>query len=45
MVDDDTAVRTVRVLIAEDVRALRETLVALLTLEDDIEVVAEGAAG
>jgi two-component system response regulator DesR len=44
-VDDDTAARTVRVLIAEDVRVLRETLVALLTLEDDIEVVAEVAAG
>jgi two-component system response regulator DesR len=42
---DDTAARKVRVLIAEDVRALRQTLVALLTLEDDIEVVAEVAAG
>jgi two-component system response regulator DesR len=48
---DDTAARTepapesVRVLIAEDVHALRQTLVALLTLEADIEVVAELAAG
>ncbi|MDH6135770.1 two-component system response regulator DesR [Kitasatospora sp. MAA4] len=31
----------IRVLIAEDMRLLRETLVSLLSLEDDIEVVAE----
>ena len=30
----------IRVLVAEDVRILRDTLVALLELEDDIEVVA-----
>jgi two-component system, NarL family, response regulator DesR len=35
----------VRVLIAEDMRILRDTLVALLELEDDLEVVAELAAG
>lgn len=35
----------IRVLIAEDVRVVRETLVALLALEDDIEVVAAVAAG
>jgi two-component system response regulator DesR len=34
-----------RVLVAEDVRVVRETLVALLSLEDDIEVVAAVAAG
>jgi two-component system response regulator DesR len=48
---DDTVARTepalqpVRVLIAEDVHSLRQTLVALLTLEADIEVVSEVAAG
>jgi two-component system response regulator DesR len=35
----------IRVLVAEDVRILRDTLVALLALEDDLEVVAEFAAG
>jgi len=35
----------VRVLIAEDMRILRDTLVALLELEDDIDVVAELASG
>jgi two-component system, NarL family, response regulator DesR len=35
----------VRVLVAEDMRILRDTLVALLELEDDLEVVAELAAG
>lgn len=35
----------IRVLIAEDVDVLRETLVALLELEDDLEVVAALAAG
>jgi two-component system response regulator DesR len=34
-----------RVLIAEDVPILRDTLVALLELEDDLEVVAELASG
>jgi DNA-binding NarL/FixJ family response regulator len=34
-----------RILIAEDVHVLRQTLVALLTLESDIEVVADVAAG
>lgn len=34
-----------RVLIAEDVDVLRDTLVALLALEDDFEVVAELASG
>jgi two-component system, NarL family, response regulator DesR len=34
-----------RVLIAEDVDVLRGTLVALLELEDDLEVVAELASG
>lgn len=34
-----------RVLIAEDVEILRETLVALLELEGDLEVVAELASG
>ncbi|MGV9409724.1 response regulator transcription factor [Nocardia sp. NPDC003693] len=32
--------RTIRVLVAEDMRLLRETLVAALELEDDIEIVA-----
>ena len=35
----------IRVLVAEDMRILRDTLVSLLNLEDDIEVVAEVAAG
>jgi DNA-binding NarL/FixJ family response regulator len=35
----------IRVLVAEDMRILRDTLVALLRLEDDIEVVAEAADG
>lgn len=35
----------VRVLVAEDMRILRETLTAVLNLEDDLEVVAEVAAG
>ena len=35
----------IRVLVAEDTRQVRETLVALLGLEDDIEVAAALAAG
>jgi hypothetical protein len=35
----------VRVLVAEDMRILRETLVALLSVEEDIEVVAQVADG
>jgi two-component system, NarL family, response regulator DesR len=35
----------VRILIAEDMRILRDTLVALLNLEDDLDVVAELATG
>ena len=35
----------IRVLVAEDMRIVRETLVTLFSLEDDIEVVAEVAAG
>jgi two-component system, NarL family, response regulator DesR len=35
----------IRVLVAEDVRVVRETLVALLSLEEDIEVVASLAVG
>jgi two-component system, NarL family, response regulator DesR len=35
----------IRVLVAEDVRVVRETLVALLSLEEDIDVVAALAAG
>lgn len=35
----------IRVLIAEDMRILRDTLVAVLDLEDDLEVVAELASG
>jgi two-component system response regulator DesR len=35
----------IRVLIAEDMRILRDTLVSVLNLESDIEVVAEVAAG
>jgi two-component system response regulator DesR len=34
-----------RILVAEDVVVLRETLVALLELEDDLEVVAELGSG
>jgi two-component system response regulator DesR len=35
----------VRILIAEDMQILRDTLVAVLGLEDDLEVVAEVASG
>jgi two-component system response regulator DesR len=35
----------IRVLVAEDVRILRETLATVLSLEPDIEVVAEASAG
>lgn len=35
----------IRILLAEDMRILRESLVALLELEDDLEVVAELASG
>jgi two-component system response regulator DesR len=35
----------VRILVAEDMRILRDTLVAVLNLEDDLEVVAEVASG
>ncbi|MDG4784534.1 response regulator transcription factor [Micromonospora sp. WMMD1102] len=35
----------IRILIAEDVRILRETLVAVLRLEDDFDVVAAAASG
>ncbi len=35
----------IRVLVAEDMRIIRETLVTLFSLEDDIEVVAQVAAG
>jgi two-component system, NarL family, response regulator DesR len=35
----------VRILIAEDMQILRDTLVAVLELEDDLEVVAEVATG
>ncbi|HEX4811884.1 MAG TPA: response regulator transcription factor [Nonomuraea sp.] len=35
----------IRVLIAEDMRILRDTLVALLDLEDDLDVVAEVGSG
>lgn len=35
----------IRVLIAEDVRLLRDTLVAVLRLEDDLDVVAAAASG
>ena len=34
-----------RVLVAEDMRILRDTLVSVLNLEDDIKVVAQVAAG
>ncbi len=36
---------SIRVLVAEDMRILRETLVTLLSLEDDIEVVTQVATG
>jgi two-component system response regulator DesR len=35
----------IRVLVAEDMRILRDTLAALLRLEDDIEVVADVCDG
>ena len=35
----------IRVLVAEDMRILRDTLVSVLNLEDDIEVVAQVAVG
>jgi two-component system, NarL family, response regulator DesR len=35
----------IRVLVAEDIRILRDTLVAVLNLEEDIEVVAEASTG
>jgi two-component system, NarL family, response regulator DesR len=35
----------IRILIAEDMRVLRDTLVAVLNLEDDLEVVADLASG
>src|SRR5262249_62198648 len=35
----------IRVLIAEDMRILRDTLVSVLNLEEDIEVVAQVGAG
>jgi two-component system response regulator DesR len=35
----------IRVLVAEDMRILRETLVTLFSLEEDIEVVAQVATG
>jgi two-component system response regulator DesR len=34
----------IRVLVAEDMRILRDTLVSVLNLEDDIKVVAQVAA-
>ena len=37
--------QVIRILLAEDVRLLRETLVAVLRLEDDLDVVAELATG
>src|SRR6266567_2467916 len=37
--------RVIRVLVAEDMRILRDTLVAVLNLEDDMEVVAEVTDG
>jgi two-component system, NarL family, response regulator DesR len=39
------AAPVIRVLVADDVRIVRDTLVALLELEDDLEVVAELASG
>ncbi|MGH3165579.1 MAG: DNA-binding response regulator, partial [Trebonia sp.] len=35
----------IRVLVAEDMRILRDTLISVLNLEDDIKVVAQVAAG
>jgi len=35
----------IRVLLAEDMRILRDTLVSVLNLEDDIKVVAQVAVG
>jgi two-component system, NarL family, response regulator DesR len=35
----------IRVLVAEDMRILRDTLVSVLNLEDDIKVVAQVTAG
>lgn len=35
----------IRVLVAEDMRILRDALVAMLDLEDDLDVVAEVASG
>ena len=35
----------IRVLVAEDIRILRDTLAAVLTMEDDIDVVAQVADG
>jgi two-component system response regulator DesR len=35
----------IRVLVAEDMRILRDTLVSVLNLEDDIQVVAQVATG
>lgn len=37
--------RAIRVLVAEDTRILRETLVTLFSLEEDLEVVAQVADG
>src|ERR1700733_8406664 len=37
--------KVIRVLVAEDMRILRDTLVAVLNLEDDIDVVAQVADG
>jgi two-component system response regulator DesR len=37
--------QVIRILVAEDVRILRDTLVAVLRLEDDLDVVAAVAAG
>ena len=39
------APRVIRVLVAEDMRILRDTLVAVLNLQDDIEVIAEVSDG
>jgi two-component system, NarL family, response regulator DesR len=38
-------ISTIRVLVAEDMRILRDTLVTMLNLEDGLEVVAEVASG
>jgi two-component system, NarL family, response regulator DesR len=42
---DGMPVRVISVLVAEDARQVRETLVALLSLEDDIQVAVAVAAG